>query len=285
MSIFFEHVDPNARIVGGTHAAEGSHPDMVSITHGVIIRKLLCGGSIISRRTILTAAHCIVSIRSGNNVTRFVHNGIADPEMRYAYMSHYVKLSDKLWCYSNAHATVGTNQWFSGGQIYSYKGYVIHPDYNANTIKNDIGMLYTTTDIVWNNVVRPIFINYEWIGKGMNCRVAGWGRIRNGGIISRNLRELNVQTVDGNHCVREVARIAASLNRSVPSVDPNIELCTFHSRNHGTCNGDSGSALVRVDRGQQIGIESWGLPCALGAPDMYVRLSAFRSWVQTNTIN
>ncbi|XP_037293560.1 trypsin [Manduca sexta] len=119
---------------------------MVSITHGVIIRKLLCGGSIISRRTILTAAHCIVPIRSGNNFTR------------------------------NAHATVGTNQWFSGGQMYSYQGYVVHPEYGF--MKNDIGMLYTTTDIVWNNVVRPIVINYDWIGEGMNCRVAGWGRIR-----------------------------------------------------------------------------------------------------------
>ncbi|KAG6462475.1 hypothetical protein O3G_MSEX013284 [Manduca sexta] len=256
MSIFFEHVDPNARIVGGTHAAEGSHPHMVSITYGATLRNLVCGGSIVTRRTILTAAHCIVPI-------------INDYE-------------DTLR--SNAHATVGTNQWFSGGQMYSYQGYVIHPEYGRFS-KNDIGMLYTTTDIVWNNVVRPIVINYDWIGEGMNCRVAGWGRIRNGGIIARNLRELNVQTVDGDHCIREIARVGAIHNMRNTKVDPNIEICTFHSHNHGVCNGDSGSALVRVDRGQQIGIVSWGLPCALGAPDIFVRLSAFRSWIQSNTVN
>ncbi|XP_037293559.1 chymotrypsin-1-like [Manduca sexta] len=106
-----------------------------------------------------------------------------------------------------------------------------------------------------------------------------------GGAISPNLLQLDVQTIDGNRCVHDVAAVAASLNRRVPPFDPNVELCTFHSRNHGTCNGDSGSALVRVDRGQQIGVVSWGLPCALGAPDMFVRISAFRTWVHSNTFN
>ncbi|XP_037293312.1 chymotrypsin-1-like [Manduca sexta] len=255
MSIFFEHVNPNARIVGGAQAANGAHPHMVAITNGALIRTLICGGSIISPRTVLTAAHCIGPIRSGNSVNRI------------------------------ARAVVGTNRWNSGGQMYSYRRFAIHPNYNANTIKNDIGVLHTSSNIVWNNAVRPIFINYDWIGEGMNSRVAGWGRIRAGGALSPNLLQLNVQTVDGDHCMREVARVAASINRIVPAVDPNVELCTFHSQNHGTCNGDSGSALVRVDRGEQIGVVSWGIPCALGAPDMFVRISAFRSWIQSNTVN
>ncbi|XP_037293314.1 chymotrypsin-1-like [Manduca sexta] len=255
MSIFFEHVDLNARIVGGSQAGNGAHPHMVAITNGANVRNLVCGGSIISRRTVLTAAHCIVPIRSGNNVN------------------------------PNARATVGTNRWASGGQMYSYQRFVIHPNYNANTIKNDIGVLHTSSNIVWNNAVRAIAVNYDFIGDRMNSRVAGWGRIRAGGAISANLLQLNVQTIDGNRCVRDVASVAASLNIRVPAVNPNVELCTFHSRNHGTCNGDSGSALLRVDRGQQIGIVSWGIPCALGAPDMFVRISAFRNWVQSNTVN
>ncbi|XP_037293315.1 chymotrypsin-2-like [Manduca sexta] len=255
MSIFFEHVDPNARIVGGTQAARGAHPHMVSITNGATMRHLVCGGSVISRRTVLTAAHCIVPIRVGNNV------------------------------HPNARATVGSNRWDSGGQRYSFQRFVMHPNYNANIIKNDIGVLHTSANIVWNNFVSAIVINYEWIGDRMNSRVAGWGRTRAGGAVSANLLQLDTQTIDGNRCVRDVAAVAASVNIIAPAVDPSIELCTFHSRNHGNCHGDSGSALVRVDRGQQIGVVSWGIPCALGAPDMFVRISAFRDWVESNIVN
>lgn len=48
--------------------------------------------------------------------------------------------------------------------------------------------------------------------------------------------------------------------------------------------GDSGSALVRVSDGQQVGVVSWGFPCARGAPDMFVRVSAFGDWLQENIV-
>ncbi|XP_037293309.1 chymotrypsin-2 [Manduca sexta] len=255
MSIFFEHVDRNARIVGGTQAANGAHPHMVALTNGAVVRSFICGGSIITRRTVLTAAHCIAAVVSGNTLSR------------------------------NLRGTVGTNRWNSGGVMHAFQRHVIHSSYNANTIKNDIGILHTSANIAMTNAVRAIVVNYDFIGNGINSRVAGWGRIRAGGAISANLLQLNTQTIDGNRCVRDVASVSASLNMRAPAVDPNVELCTFHSRNHGTCNGDSGSALVRLDRNQQIGIVSWGLPCALGAPDMFVRVSAYRNWVQTNTLN
>lgn len=44
--------------------------------------------------------------------------------------------------------------------------------------------------------------------------------------------------------------------------------------------GDSGSALVSLSSGKQIGIVSWGFPCALGAPDMFVRVSGFKDFLK-----
>lgn len=45
--------------------------------------------------------------------------------------------------------------------------------------------------------------------------------------------------------------------------------------------GDSGSALRRASDGHQFGVVSWGFPCALGAPDMYVRISSYQIWLRS----
>ncbi|MBH0219626.1 trypsin-like serine protease, partial [Listeria monocytogenes] len=105
---------------------------------------------------------------------------------------------------------------------------------------------------------------------------------RGGMSVSRTLIELTTHTIDGDDCVAHAARAAIELNmRHAPPVEPHIEVCTFHSAGFGNCNGDSGSALRRVDNGQQFGIVSWGFPCARGAPDMYVRISAYQNWLRS----
>ncbi|VVD00275.1 unnamed protein product, partial [Leptidea sinapis] len=144
-------------------------------------------------------------------------------------------------------ATVGTNRWNTGGTHYNLERNITHPNYVASVIKNDLGFLVTRTNIVFNNVVQPAVLNYDFANAGVRTR--------------RLAQQLNV--------------------RGVPPVEPHIEICTFHSLNHGTCNGDSGSALVRAGTNQQVGVVSWGLPCARGAPDMFVRVSAFRAWIES----
>lgn len=44
--------------------------------------------------------------------------------------------------------------------------------------------------------------------------------------------------------------------------------------------GDSGSPLVV--NGTQVGIVSFGRPCAIGYPDVYTRVSSFISWIIQN---
>ncbi|XP_052742305.1 chymotrypsin-1-like [Bicyclus anynana] len=253
MSMFFDHTDASARIVGGTNA--GHVPYMVALTTGSISRSFLCGGCIVTRRTVMTAAHCMRAA-GGNNPT------------------------------NSMRGTVGTNRWASGGVAHQFSRGLMHAQYNHNLIKNDIGLLFTSANIAISASVAPLTINYDHIGTGVATRVTGWGRTSAGGSLSPQLLELRKHTFDANRCSAEVSARAQQLNiRGVPHVDPAIEICTFHSVGHGTCNGDSGSPLMRADRNQQIGIVSWGLPCARGAPDMFVRVSAYRTWITSNTIN
>ncbi|XP_050663716.1 chymotrypsin-1-like [Leptidea sinapis] len=250
MSIFFEHTQPDARIVGGTTA--GPVPWMVALTNGLLVRQFICGASVVTNRHLLTAAHCISAVFSVGSLS------------------------------SSLRATVGTNRWNTGGTHYNLERNITHPNYVASVIKNDLGFLVTRTNIVFNNVVEPAVLNYDFANAGVRTRVNGWGRTRAGGSLSAVLLELEATIVDGNFCASEVQRLAQQLNvRGVPPVEPHIEICTFHSLNHGTCNGDSGSALVRAGTNQQVGVVSWGLPCARGAPDMFVRVSAFRAWIES----
>ncbi|KAA2234642.1 trypsin-like serine protease, partial [Chitinophaga agrisoli] len=96
MSIFYEHVDRNARIVGGSQAAQGSHPHMVAMTNGIFSRSFVCGGSVLTARSVLTAAHCIVAVFTLGSLS------------------------------GNLRLTVGTNQWNSGGSLHTVSRNITH---------------------------------------------------------------------------------------------------------------------------------------------------------------
>lgn len=61
-------------------------------------------------------------------------------------------------------------------------------------------------------------------------------------------------------------------------------LCAFsNAHGRGMCHGDSGGPLVAGD--QLVGLVSWGESCAVGRPDVFVRISHFYDWiVETMTI-
>lgn len=55
-------------------------------------------------------------------------------------------------------------------------------------------------------------------------------------------------------------------------------ICIQQQRGVGTCFGDSGSPLVTRDGVVGVVVSS-ALPCARGAPDIFVRVSTYYSWL------
>ncbi|KAJ8719973.1 hypothetical protein PYW07_012016 [Mythimna separata] len=249
LSNYFEY-DTDFRISGGSRAAEGRHPHIVALTVGVPIGILFCGGSLVAHRTILTAAHCL-------------------------------KIKDTI---EHLRALVGTNQWNSGGTHYTLSGFLAHPDFVENAYMNDIALFYTTSDVIYTTVVRPVALSFSYVPPDVLVKVVGWGSdpLANEPLLSRDLRELVTVTLDGNECA---SRWSNSPRPNAPPIDPRTQLCTFHSRDHGICYGDSGGPLTRADNGHQIGVVSWMFPCAKGFPDIYVRISIHQSWLKANIID
>ncbi|CAH2090045.1 unnamed protein product [Euphydryas editha] len=215
---------------------------MVALTYGANVRNLLCGGSLVTTRHVLTAAHCVD-----------------------AAISERITLS-------SLRGHVGTNRYASGGTTYSFSEGIIHPNYTRSTIKNDIGFLITLSKVQLTNAISLVTLTYRFIEAGLRTKVTGWGRTRSGAV-SQVLLQLNASVVEGSECV---ARLAERV--SIP-VNPEIEICTYTFERTGTCNGDSGGPLMDAQTDEQIGVVSWGLPCARNVPDMFARISAYRDWI------
>ncbi|XP_073946538.1 chymotrypsin-1-like [Choristoneura fumiferana] len=250
---FTSFTDPQSfysshRIVGGIEAPDGSAPYMVALLVGDIVPSLLCGGSLIAPQRMLTAAHCIEPMKSWTG-------GL-------------------LQILRSARAVLGTNKWSDERRTAQFSGYRIHPEYDRWNIKNDIGLIFTTNEVVLDKRVNIIALNYERMRGGENIIVTGWGTTTLWGEIPDQLQLLYVKVMSPSLCEHAVKEAQGELR--YPPVNHEVEICTKHEKGagHGMCHGDSGSALVD-ELGKQVGIVSWGWPCARNHPDIHARISAF----------
>lgn len=101
----------------------------------------------------------------------------------------------------------------------------------------------------------------------MIVKVSGFGGVhQDGGPNSERLQVLDEVTMTAENC--EII---------YKTTDMDSNLCTEATRGEGFCTSDIGSPLV--SNGQLIGLASWNMPCAQGVPDLFVRMSPYRSWI------
>lgn len=158
-------IDDEGRIVNGSDARTGQFPHQVSIRTR---RKNehFCGGSIISAKWILTAAHCI-----------------------------YRRLPRSFV------AVAGTNHLDNGGIVYDIKGNHPHPKYKLGVFYYDIGLLHTSAEIQFNDFVKAIKLPTENTPAKLPVIISGWGRLSaDADDLPNKLQYLNSTTIDGDEC-------------------------------------------------------------------------------------
>lgn len=242
--------DRSPRIVGGTTASISDWPYTVALaTSG---GEQFCGGSLIGRRTVLTAAHCVTN-----------NNG--DPEDP----SDWFVVAGR------------TNLTLPGGQVTTVDLNNVHPWYDAPSTSYDMALL-TLSDPISTSVISNqdlIAVDNGSAPWDVGTRVfsAGWGNTVSGDDNSgsaNQLKQVGLDVLSDDDC------LAASFGFNGAS-----QICAgdgdFNSND--TCQGDSGGPLVESgeDVGGStpaddilIGVVSFGEGCADGKPAAYSWLAA-----------
>ena len=155
------------RIVGGQPATKNEYPWTVALVRNGQT-KPFCGGTLLSSKTILTAAHCKVY----QNFQIKVHVG-----------EHDVTKND-------------------GEQKIRVSSFTQHPQYNSGTTDNDFAIIQLSRDVTFSNTIMPICLpdsntNYD----SRVSTVVGWGTISSGSSSSPNTPyEVDVSTITNTAC-------------------------------------------------------------------------------------
>lgn len=187
-------------ILNGFDAKEGQLPHVVSLRR-FVGQKHFCGGAILNSRWILTAAHCTAPVEAGSF---YVFAGSID-----------------LW---------------NNGKAYNVEKVINHPYYDADLVKNDIAIIHTEEEIVFNELVQPISLPVSDASIDVAITFAGWGLIvpnmpASG---SKTLKFLHMQTISMNDCYSKYEQYPSTSRR-----DFNDLICTL-SIGRGVCHHDSG---------------------------------------------
>ncbi|KAK5640465.1 hypothetical protein RI129_011276 [Pyrocoelia pectoralis] len=164
---------------------------------------------------------------------------------------------------------VGTNLVYEGGDVYQVAEFRVHPNYTVQYTKNDIAIVKLKSPIIFNEKVQPISLETEYVDGDVECVLTGWGDLQYPGTSPDQLQQVNLKTVTNTECRTKLSNF---------KIDER-QICTFTKAGEGSCVGDSGGPLV-ADK--QIGIVSFGIPCAIGHPDVFTRVSAYKDWIEQN---
>ncbi|MEU5694003.1 serine protease [Actinosynnema sp. NPDC020468] len=157
------HADP--RIVGGVEVADiGEVPWMVALVSPT--GRQFCGGSLVSRNVVATAAHCVASIKAEDVL---VVGGRLDLTKRQGVVSRV-------------------------------NGIVVHPDYKNAQAGADAAILFTAAEFPYRPIPLPATNESGLYQAGKVGTVYGWGRTAESGASTLQLRKVSVPITSDAEC-------------------------------------------------------------------------------------
>ncbi|KAI4455190.1 modular serine protease [Holotrichia oblita] len=233
----------NPLITYGKKTKPGQFPWHAALYHskdGSLSYK--CGGSLISKHHIITAAHC---------VSKPVSPALLDPEALLIYLGKYY-----------------LNRWSNPGmQTHPVSTIMRHPQYNSANYANDIAVMKLLLPVEFTNFVRPICLwegdtdisnvvgksgemSYPVIIINSYIRVfettgtvVGWGYDEKDKL-SEELTILNIPIVPKDVCIYSLPDFYSKF--TTPD-----SYCAGFSNGTSVCNGDSGGGMVFQKTGEQ----------------------------------
>lgn len=223
-------------ILGGENASTKEFPFIVNIWQNSpkdSYHDHLCGGSLIAKKWVLTAAHCMLEDTSEQETA-------------------VVKTSE-LTLYMNSDLRSG-----QGGRELKVKKIYVHPDFSWP--KHDVALIELAEEVT--NVVPVTLNSVKDLGAAKSAivaTVAGWGIVDARGVTeSTSLQKVQVPLIS-----REVCNSDWFPKKRGWDIGPEILCASSTQDSRSACPGDSGGPLVMNRNGvtTQIGIVSWGNAC------------------------
>ncbi|CAG9796394.1 unnamed protein product [Diatraea saccharalis] len=233
------------RIVGGGAAALNQYPAIAALVaeDSPTVFSLICGGTIVSTRSILTAATCT-----------------------FGHTEHRFRIR------------VGSLNFGSDGILLHANSIINHQQYNAVTRINDISIIRTTEVIIYGSNIHqaalPPTANYN-IGVNQPVWAAGWGNTNLPSLTPTPLQFVELRPVTQATCTTRYRELGRTINANMLCAG----LLDFDGR--GPCQGDEGGPLF--DNGIVVGIYSFRNGCTQSRyPNVFTRTSRYLTWIRNN---
>ncbi|CAN8004634.1 unnamed protein product, partial [Ixodes hexagonus] len=247
----------NAEIVGGEDAKPLEFPWQISLRFSQntnVLGDHICGGSIINRQHIMTAAHCIIP-----NYTNSAYYKVVVGEQNL-------------------------NKQDPTEKTFLVQNYTIHPQWDRATINYDYAILKLNAPLAFggaDNALMPICLpEKNQVFDNRICTASGWGYLKDesqgGGTVSEVLQKVDLPTLPYEQCRRDY--------KNVNKVVEDTMICAGTKQGgKSACQGDSGGPFQcpgADGRYVLAGTTSWGKTCgARNQPSVFARFSTRLDWI------
>ncbi|EDV53273.1 serine protease snake [Drosophila erecta] len=240
-------------IVDGTPAEPKEFPFAARLGHRKANNetKWFCGGTLISNRLVLTAAHCFYSEHGEVNVVRL-------GELEFDTTKDDAEPED-----------------------FGVLALKAHPGFENPKLYNDIAIVQLDREVKFNRYKHPACLPFDDGEQHESFIAIGWGQKKFAQKESKKLLKVQLQGYK-DRCVSSV-----DANDELPNgYEPKSQLCIGSRDNKDTCNGDSGGPVLAYHKDlacmyHVMGITSAGISCSTpDIPSPYTRVHYFLNWIK-----
>jgi len=259
--------DENIKLTGTDEntAQPGEFPHMCVIYRFEKGQRIYVGGgSLIAENKILTVAHKFYVFNKGNAVD------LRDSPTKFQVRcgEHNVKLETELL----------------PSQETKVVDIIIHPEYNPNRLHNNLAILRTELNFVYQRHIGPVclprpgdnFVNEK------ECWSSGWGADSYSSFArySDILKKVQMPVVPSSQCEKQFKNHERFQKRPNFKIH-NSWVCIGGEKDSDTCKGDGGSPHVckRGNNWYQVGAVAWGIGCGDEIPSVYSSVPDSMCWI------